>query len=93
MLMALSGPSRPPVAGGKPRRLVILLLLIGCISVVAVWSRQSLEMPRFDLNDVNALKAYFRQIALAGPVPYLLYPFRLVVLVLGSEGRLSDTRR
>ncbi len=25
MLMALSGPSRPPVAGGKPARLVILL--------------------------------------------------------------------
>src|SRR6266571_3866936 len=29
MLMALSGPSRPPVAGGKPRRLVILLHGLG----------------------------------------------------------------
>ncbi len=29
MLMALSGPSRPPVAGGKPRRLVILVHGLG----------------------------------------------------------------
>ena len=29
MLMALAGPSRPPVAGGKPRRLVILLHGLG----------------------------------------------------------------
>jgi phospholipase/carboxylesterase len=29
MLMALSGPSRPPVSGGKPRRLVILLHGLG----------------------------------------------------------------
>ena len=29
MLMALSGPSRPPVAGGKPTRLVILLHGLG----------------------------------------------------------------
>src|SRR6478609_4175417 len=29
MLMALSGPSRPPVAGGKPRCLVILLHGLG----------------------------------------------------------------
>src|SRR5258705_9742224 len=29
MLMALSGPSRPPVAGGQPRRLVILLHGLG----------------------------------------------------------------
>jgi phospholipase/carboxylesterase len=29
MLMSLSGPSRPPVAGGKPRRLVLLLHGLG----------------------------------------------------------------
>jgi phospholipase/carboxylesterase len=29
MLMSLSGPSRPPVGGGKPRRLVILLHGLG----------------------------------------------------------------
>ena len=29
MLMALSGPSRPPLAGGTPRRLVILLHGLG----------------------------------------------------------------
>ncbi len=29
MLMALTGPSRPPVAGGKPSRLIILLHGLG----------------------------------------------------------------
>src|SRR5947208_8561128 len=29
MLMSLSGPTRPPVAGGKPRQLVILLHGLG----------------------------------------------------------------
>jgi phospholipase/carboxylesterase len=44
MLMALSGPSRPPVAGGKPRRLVILLHGLGAdgndlIGLQQYWGR------------------------------------------------------
>ena len=44
MLMALSGPSRPPVAGGTPRRLVILLHGLGAdgndlIGLQQYWGR------------------------------------------------------
>ena len=44
MLMSLSGPTRPPVAGGKPRRLVILLHGLGAdgndlIGLQQVWGR------------------------------------------------------
>jgi phospholipase/carboxylesterase len=45
MLMALSGPSRPPLAGGEPRRLVILLHGLGAdgndlIGFQQYWGRQ-----------------------------------------------------
>ena len=44
MLIALSGPTRPPLAGGKPRRLVILLHGLGAdgndlIGLQQVWGR------------------------------------------------------
>src|SRR5438874_6579521 len=44
MLIALSGPTRPPVAGGKPRRLVILLHGLGAdgndlIGLQQIWGR------------------------------------------------------
>jgi phospholipase/carboxylesterase len=44
MLMALSGPSRPPLSGGKPRRLVILLHGLGAdgndlIGLQQYWAR------------------------------------------------------
>src|SRR6266581_6424649 len=44
MLMALSGPSRPPLAGGQPRRLVILLHGLGAdgndlIGLAQYWAR------------------------------------------------------
>ena len=44
MLMALSGPSRPPLAGGKPRHLVILLHGLGAdgndlIGLQQYWAR------------------------------------------------------
>src|SRR3954468_19286851 len=44
MLMALSGPSRPPVSGGKPKQLVILLHGLGAdgddlIGLQQYWAR------------------------------------------------------
>jgi phospholipase/carboxylesterase len=44
MLPALSGPSRPPASGGKPRRLIILLHGLGAdgndlIGIAPYWSR------------------------------------------------------
>jgi Putative ABC exporter len=62
------------------RRLGILALLLLIAGVVVVWARQAMpafEMSRFENPD--AVKAYAEQVLTAGPVPYLLYPFRLVV--------------
>jgi hypothetical protein len=62
------------------RRGVALALVIGLGVVVAVWARKTL--PPFDmdqLGDLAALKDYFQQLLSSGPIPYLLYPFRLVV--------------
>jgi ABC-2 type transport system permease protein len=62
------------------RRLGILALLIAGIGAVFIWARHAL--PPLDLErvaDPNGLKDYFQQLLAAGPAPYLLYPFRIVV--------------
>jgi phospholipase/carboxylesterase len=56
MLMALSGPSRPPLAGGKPRRLVILLHGLGAdgndlIGLQQYWGRM---VPEAEFISPNA---------------------------------------
>ncbi len=56
MLMALSGPSRPPVAGGKPTRLVILLHGLGAdgndlIGLQQYWGRL---VPEAEFGSPNA---------------------------------------
>jgi hypothetical protein len=62
------------------RRIVILALVVLITSVVVVWTRRAL--PPFDpssFQDLDALKNYAQQVLTSGPVPYLLFPFRLVV--------------
>ena len=62
------------------RRLGILALLLALAGVVFVWARQTL--PAFDLTrfeDWEAIRDYAQQVLTAGPLPYLLYPVRLVV--------------
>jgi hypothetical protein len=68
------------------RRLVILLLLVIVALGVGLWAWHTL--PRFDTSQWNAtqpdqmmvqLQRYFHEIITSGPVPYLLYPFRLIV--------------
>jgi hypothetical protein len=70
------------------RRLGILALAAALAGVVIVWCRQTL--PAFDLSrftDLPAVQNYAQQVLTAGPVPYLLYPFRLVVRpFLASNG-------
>jgi phospholipase/carboxylesterase len=56
MISRLSGPSRPPAAGGKPRRLVILLHGLGAdgndlIGLAPYWSRL---MPNAEFLSPNA---------------------------------------
>jgi ABC-2 type transport system permease protein len=62
------------------RRVAILALVLALGGAVVVWSRHA--MPTFDhsrLRDVQAAKDYAEQVLTAGPLPYLLYPARLVV--------------
>ena len=62
------------------RRLGILALVLALAGTVIVWGRQT--MPAFDLSrfeDLQAVQDYAQQVLTAGPLPYLLYPVRLVV--------------
>jgi len=62
------------------RRLAILALVFLTAGVVIIWTRQS--MPPFEpsqMQDFAAVRNYAQQVLTAGPVPYLLYPLRLVV--------------
>jgi hypothetical protein len=62
------------------RRLGILALVAILTGTVIVWGRHTL--PAFDLErvaDPKGLKDYVQQVLAAGPAPYLLYPFRLLV--------------
>jgi ABC-2 type transport system permease protein len=62
------------------RRLGILAAVFLVAGLVIVWARQSL--PAFEasrMQDATAIKDYAQQVLTAGPVPYLLYPLRLVV--------------
>jgi ABC-2 type transport system permease protein len=62
------------------RRLGILALVLLAIIGVTVWARQTL--PKLDvtqLDDWSQIRAYLQQLLTSGPVPYLLYPFQVVV--------------
>jgi ABC-2 type transport system permease protein len=62
------------------RRLGILALMAVLAGSVLVWARRT--VPGFDLgalNDFDSIKDYVRQVLAAGPAPYLLFPFRLIV--------------
>jgi hypothetical protein len=62
------------------RRLMILVLMMLLTMVVLVWTSRSL--PQFSVTqnlDFAALEQYFEAVLTSGPLPWLLYPFRLVV--------------
>jgi hypothetical protein len=62
------------------RRLVIFALVLIAGSGVAWWTMR--EMPQLTITDVKnvaSFQDYVRQAMLSGPLPYLLYPFRLAV--------------
>jgi hypothetical protein len=69
------------------RRLVILAFLAAVVLAVVLWAVRTLPqlgLPQFDPSEplaaqTETLKTYLRQILISGPLPWLLYPFRLVV--------------
>ena len=62
------------------RRSAILALAFVLAAVVIVWSRQSMPAADFTrFKDLTAAKDYMQEVLTSGPLPYLLYPVRLVV--------------
>jgi ABC-2 type transport system permease protein len=62
------------------RRLIVLLLVTGFLAGIVIWSFQTIpNLNLADLRDIHIAKEYFREVTNAGPAPYLLYPFRLLV--------------
>jgi len=62
------------------RRLGVLALVFVGLGAVGLWAAR--EMPPLtsaDLADFNSIKDYFERTLVSGPLPYLLFPFRLVV--------------
>ena len=62
------------------RRAAIAGLVIACCAVVVMWARKTLPaLEAWDVSNLEPLKAYVVQLLASGPLPYLLYPFRLIL--------------
>jgi ABC-2 type transport system permease protein len=67
------------VSAWKRRIAVLLLVVIGAAAVV-LWAVKTIPAPDVgQFHGLNDIKYYFSQAVQAGPLPWLLYPFRLVV--------------
>jgi len=63
----------------KRRLGVVTLVLVG-LGVVGFWAvREIPELRSESLANLESVTAYLQQVLVSGPLPYLLYPFRLVV--------------
>jgi len=62
------------------RRLGVLALVLAGLGAVGFWAvREMPELTSADLASFESVKDYFQQVLVSGPLPYLLFPFRLVV--------------
>jgi len=62
------------------RRAAILSLVLLISAGVIIWARRTLpEFKPIEIENVDAIRDYFQQVLVSGPVPYLLFPFRLAV--------------
>jgi len=62
------------------RRLVVLTVVLAGFGIVVVWAIRALPPLTADnLTNLDTITDYARQALVSGPLPYLLYPFRLVV--------------
>jgi ABC-2 type transport system permease protein len=72
------------------RRLGVLVLAAVFIVVTGMWARRTL--PALDVTQVGSLDAvadYARALLASGPLPYLLYPFRLLVRPYLAPGAMA----
>jgi ABC-2 type transport system permease protein len=62
------------------RRVGLLALVLLAAGVMVAWAVRAIpELTTADLADPSAIVNYFKQALVRGPLPFLLYPFRLVV--------------
>jgi hypothetical protein len=62
------------------RRTIVLTLVAAAAGAVIYYANKALPEAHFaEFTGFDDVKAYFEQAVKAGPLPYLLYPFRLVV--------------
>ena len=67
------------LANWKRRVGLVGLVLMAAIGVIG-WTIHALpELTEDQLADANSLMNYFKRAMVSGPLPYLLYPFRLVL--------------
>jgi hypothetical protein len=62
------------------RRLGVIVLVLAAFGAAAVWTMRSLPpLTDADLEGRSAIEQYVRHALVSGPLPYVLFPFRLVV--------------
>ncbi len=62
------------------RRVAVIALALAALGVVSVWAvREFPELKTANLANLDSMIGYLKQVLVSGPLPYLLYPFRLVV--------------
>ena len=62
------------------RRWIILGLVSVVVVIVGFWARRALPPVDFStMNDAQAVQQYLQGVLNSGPLPWLLYPFKLVV--------------
>jgi hypothetical protein len=72
------------------RRLAVLTFALAAVGVVVVCAvREIPELTSAHLTNVASITDYARQALVSGPLPYLLYPFRLVVRPYLAPGGLA----
>ncbi len=62
------------------RRVAVLMLVALAVGGVAFWAHQTIAPPEVgEIRGVSDLEYYLQKASESGPLPYLLFPFRLVV--------------
>jgi Putative ABC exporter len=67
------------ISNWKRRAIVLMLAAIACLGVT-VWVMKTIPRPSADeLMEVGNIQYYAQKALASGPLPYLLFPFRLIV--------------
>lgn len=62
------------------RRFLVFALVMAAATSVVIWARRTLPAAHFDqITDVQSLQDYLEAVLTSGPLPWLLFPFRLLV--------------